>query len=576
MLKKFLALVLCICIPAAILPGESQAAWNTVTLKQVQELAFANNSAYQKLESELLLLKTKYSDAVKSIWLKQKDMMTFRWSPLLNFQFPEWPDQADAYDWQYKPIQIQADISALLHEMDDIRYESLEKSSLLYTELYLEQEQLAFLEEQIRELEESIGRNELLLPLGEAVQSETDAMYQSRDALQLKLKNLKSEIGQNQKELIQMTGLVLSGIEAEIPWNLENPFISANIGEDVLPKLTAHMLNNSQAYYEAKMDTKLGLKSLEINEKLLKKQYGKKMQSLQSFINQAKQGMELDGAAFQLAYERFLEAADKPWNGSIRILFIKIPKEWFKGSLDGVRYIQDDPYVLYTAALEYVNLVKAEEQMKRELTAQAEKSYRALVSAEGSYISLTEAVEKEGRLLEKETVKNKLGLLTQDELRGIKKSYEELQMNELEALAEYSKLLYSFDRLTCGGVTAYLAGESLDTEVGYGGNNDITNENGEAEVPEKPTYYIRSVIEDQMFVFGISVPEGFTPEITSFELWVNEVQIGGRIPAGQPLRHLTLSINGIDTARVKLYNGEELVTECEIETMVSSAPLQFE
>ena len=167
MLKKFLALVLCICIPTAILPGESQAAWNTVTLKQVQELAFANNSAYQKLESELLLLKTKYSDAVKSIWLKQKDMMTFRWSPLLNFQFPEWPDQADAYDWQYKPIQIQADISALLHEMDDIRYESLDKSSLLYTELYLEQEQLAFLEEQIRELEESIGRNELLLPLGD-------------------------------------------------------------------------------------------------------------------------------------------------------------------------------------------------------------------------------------------------------------------------------------------------------------------------------------------------------------------------------------------------------------------------
>ncbi|RAZ70779.1 hypothetical protein DK853_44010, partial [Klebsiella oxytoca] len=70
-----------------------------------------------------------------------------------------------------------------------------------------------------------------------------------------------------------------------------------------------------------------------------------------------------------------------------------------------------------------------------------------------------------------------------------------------------------------------------------------------------------------------SLPDGFTPEITDFELWVNGVQIGERTPAAESIRHLTLALDGIDTAFIRLYNSDELVSECEIETMVSTAPL---
>lgn len=267
------------------------------------------------------------------------------------------------------------------------------------------------------------------------------------------------------------------------------------------------------------------------------------------------------------AYGRFLETVDKPWSGSLKILFLRIPKEWFKGSLDGVRYIEDEPYALYTAALEYADLLKEEENVRSELAGQVAESFEAMISAGKAYRSLEESAEEEAGLLEKNQALNQLGKLTLEELKLEQESYDELQIQVMDALAEYSRLLYSFDRLTCGGFTRYLNGEDLDMTASSGGESYLERE------PQEASYYIRTIIEEQMFELGISLPDGFTPEITDFELWVNGVQIGERTPAAESIRHLTLALDGIDTAFIRLYNSDELVSECEIETMVSTAPL---
>lgn len=565
--RRIFCVSLCLGILFFQPPTVVSAAEITLTLEQARALALSGSSEYGKIKKKLNLQQVKYADAVKSIWMKQKDMMTFRWSPLLSFHFPEWPDLADSYDWQYKPVQIQSEITALMHELNDTKYEVVEDTSILFTDAYVIQEKLSFIEERLENLEETIKKTEWKLKLGEALPADLDTLNKSREKITGELSLLKHNADIAWDKLAKRTGLDAPAVNGLSGYHLENPLISAKADRNILSDLTDYTLKNDQAYYEAQLHSKLGKLSLELNERLMKKQYGRKMDEIQIFLNQAKQGQELNEDAFKTAYDRFLETVDKPWNGSLHILFLKIPKEWFKGSLDGVRYIEDEPYALYTAALEYTDLLTEEENIRGELTGQVTESFEAMASAGNAYRNLKKSADEEETLLEKNQLLNQIGRLTLEELRAEQESYEELQIQVMDALAEYSRFLYSFDRLTCGGFTRYLNGESLDVHAASGGESYLEEELQEA------SYYIRCIIEEQMFELGISIPEGFSPEITDFELWVNGVQIGERTPASEPIRHLTLALDGIDTALIRLYSNEELIRDCEIETMVSTAPL---
>ena len=71
-------------------------------------------------------------------------------------------------------------------------------------------------------------------------------------------------------------------------------------------------------------------------------------------------------------------------------------------------------------------------------------------------------------------------------------------------------------------------------------------------------------------------PEDFEPEITDYEIWYSGTQIGERTAVDQQLRHLALDYKGSYTLTVRLYNGDEYVTECEIDTTVMRDVLPIE
>lgn len=563
-----LSAIFCAISCAAAFPYESSqvmAAYEVpLSLKQAQTLALSNSKAYKKITTKINLQNVKYAEAIKSIALKQKNMKTFRWTPLLSFKFPEQPDLADSYEWQYKPIQIQYGLTSLYHELADLKYEITEKVSNLYVQAYISQEKISFARQKKSAMEETYKRNRILLKTGEASQADVDKMEQS-------LKKLDSDISLKQRELETAKSKMTEIIRLDVTYGyrFENPMLTVNIERSALSSLTDYTLENDHGYYEAKMNSRLGLISLELNEKLMNGHYGSKMNSIRPFVNQAKKGAEIDEDAFKAAYDNFLYTIEKPWNGSIRILFIKIPKEWFKGSLDGVRYIEDDPYVLYTNALEYTDLKNEEESVRSALVTNVTDSFEAIVTAQNAYSSLEKEMLRQEKAVEKALLSNQLGELTYEELRAEQDSYESLQTDTMDALASLSELLYSFDRLTCGGVSKYLSGELTKADASYGGSSFLTEESAEGAA-----YYIRSKVEDNLFLFGIIIPDDYSLNVTDFELWVNGTQIGERTAATSELKHLTLALEGIDKATVRLYDGDTFLAECEIDPMVSSGALE--
>jgi hypothetical protein len=527
----------------------------TLTVSQAVALGFSNSSSYRKTKSKIALQQVKYTQAVKSIQLKKKNMTTFRYSPLLSFKFPEKPLLSDEYEWTFKPIQIQSEIAKLNHELTDIKYSVKEEVSNQFVEVYTLQEKITFKTEEISELNKSLKTNQLRLYEGLAKQSDIDSIEKSIESAETALGNYERSFESAKEKLSDLINLdVMSG------YTFSNPYLDQTISRDNLDSIIEYTLDNSQSYYEAKLTTKLALTSINTNYNLMKNQYGSDMSIISSYINSVKKGEKINTDAFKAAYDSFLDKIDSYWNGKFKILFIKIPKEWFKSDTDGIRYVEDDPYILYTDSLEYMEALSDQESLKKEITSNVKSGFDNVIVLKNSYDSLQRQTDTLKAEVEKEKVQNKLGELSMEEYQETEKSYKEVQIEALEALALYTQTLNSFDRLTCGAVTNLLKGASISLNASSSGvSNSDDDESGQI------TYDFVSKVEDSIFELTINVPEGYSPEVTDFELWVDNVQVGEKTSADGSLRHLSLSTDGADKVIIRLYNGDSFVADCEID-----------
>lgn len=552
-------------LPAVLIPQRVMAADKILTLNQAQKLAIANSSAYKKVQNKIELQNIKYAAAVKSIQMKKKNMSTFRWTPLLNFKFPESPTLADEYEWQYKPEQITCVINELKHQLNDEKLASKEEISLLYVEAYISQVKIAFDQERLTEANETLERNQARLLTGEASQKDIDKINQKIETLTTEISQLMRTF---ESQKTKMTKLL--GIDVTTGYQFTDPYVEAEIPRSILTSLTDYTLENDQSYYEVKLETQLSLLGLNMTESLMRNQYGGKMNGINSFITQARNGESVDAAAFKSAYKQMLDAVDSPWNGRKRILFVRINKEWFKGAVDGSRYVEDDPYQLYTEALEYAEAVKDQADAENELTTNVKDTFETLVTAKNSYEAARKTSLSLEEDIEKSTELNKLGELSYEELADLQAEYEEQQIDTLDLLAEYTKELYAYDRLTCGGITNYLEGTELDLSAASGGNSYLAE-----EMKGEVYYYIDYKIEDHVFLFGISVPEDYSIDITHYELYINGTRIGEKTEVDQTIEHLALDLDSVESSQVYLYNEDELVSICDFDSTVNQDTLEI-
>ena len=563
-----LLLAVCMIIPAgwSMAPMNCKAAEaKTLTLTEAKKLAVANSDSYEKVESQLSVKQASLSQAYRSIREKQKNMSTFRWSPLLSFKFPTKPDLSEAYEFQFKPIQIQSEIDSLEHQLTDVVLEEYEKVSTLFVDAVVLEESIRFNESRLAVFEEQLVKDKAKLKLGEASQNDIDILNTNINSLQNKIAEDRRSYERIKKKLSDAIGMDVS-----TGYSFENPFVSAEISRTQLQDLIQYTLDHDQSYYDVCMSESTALISLRTNYNLMSGQYGNKMNYISGYVNQVYAGSKVNKKAFKSAYEVFLQKIDEPWQGKKKILFIRIPKEWFKGAISGIRYVEDEPYALYEAALEYEDARLERENAQKDLTDEVTDTFENYVSLRNAYLAAVEAVNKAEKSLTAAERLNKLGELTNEEFTAEKEDYEELQNEMFSALADYTKALYSFDRLTCGGVSILLADAGADLKAGGEGNSYV-----ETEYENGAYYYMESIIEQEQFRLNVYIPDDFNVEVTHFELWCDGKQIGERTEIDKSIRHLALTTESIDKAFIRFYNDTEFVDDCEIDPSQQSGELQI-
>lgn len=566
-LYRWFALALAVCLVSLSIPmPKTQAAQKNLSIKMAKSMGLTNSMTYQQLQNKLELTKIQYDQSIKAIKLKEKNQSTFRWSPLLNFQFPQKPNLSEAFEYSYKPLELQSKLDTLEHQISDTVYQVYYDISSLFTKIYVLQERINYNEKRLTEYNKTLDKNRTRLTLGMANESDITAMESKISAIESTLVSDKSNFEAQKKKLGN-----LIGIDVTAGYEFDNPFVDGEISRDILDDLINYTLEHDHTYYQAKTATSNALIALNTNYNLMKGQYGSDITMLDSYINQIKRGDKVDTAAFKLKYNEFLKKVDEPWAGSYRILFISFPKEWFKGSIDGVRYVEDEPYALYECALEYQDAVKEQESTKTEISNSVTDTFENYVSSRKAVESVEKQIQDKREELIKAKSLNMMGKMTYEEYDAAQSEFEELQLELIQTKADYSEILYGFDRLTCGKLSDILGISTNFTSTGGSGANSyaVANEG------EGVYYYIHQLVSDNVFDFGLTVTEDADVELTHFELWVNGIQIGARTALGDTIRHLTLNLKQTERVFVRIYNNNSFVDDCDIDPTIYSAKLNL-
>lgn len=539
---------------------------NTMTISLAKKLALSESNSYQLLLNKIETSKIQYTQAVKSLKLKEKNQTTFRWSPVLSFHFPEELNLSEAFEYKYKPLELQSKIEVLEHQRDDLVYEIQYKASSLFTKIYVLQEKIEYNEERLQVYQETLKKNQKRLQLGLANQNDIDTMQKKVNTIQKTMIADKTSFEANKKKMTEMIGE-----NVEVGYTFESPFVNGEITRDMLEQLIEHTLNYDHSYYQAKVTTENAMLALNTNYQLMKNQYGSKMDMLDSFIDQIKKGEKVKSASFKLRYDEFLKKIDEPWEGVKKIWFVKIPKEWFKGDIDGVRYVEEEPYVLYECALEYQDALLEQKNTEADIRATVTDMFENYISVKKSIETIEEQITEKKEELSKAKSFNLLGKMTYEEYAAIQQEYEELQLELLQGKADYSEILYGLDRLTCGKISSLLEMDDVDNEVTKsGGYSFVVEDEGDGVY-----YYIHQLASENVFDFGLSVSEDADVELTDFELWIDHMQIGIRTSLAQTIRHLSLDLQQTERVFVRIFNGNVFVDDCEIDPSVYSGKLDI-
>ncbi|WP_029322102.1 TolC family protein [Butyrivibrio sp. AE3004] len=534
-----------------------------LTLKACRNLAIQNSTDYESAEMAIESKKAAYESAVKAINLKKLSMAQFRWSPLLSFKFPTSPDFSEASEFTYKPISIQYEIQIAEHKLQDKTYEIAEKVNNLFVEIVVLQESLAFNERRLEVLKTGLARNEKKLLIGQANKSDVEKLQKKVETVTGKIAADKRNYEANLKKLSNMLGL-----DVTTGYSFEKPFVEATLERSKLDALIEYTEDRDETYYEACIAEATARAELMINKGLMANKYGGDYNLIAGYVNAAINGDKINKKTFMASYKSFIKKIDSYWEGSKRIIFFKIPRLWFKGDMDGSRYIDDDPYVLYQNTLDYATALNEKKAAKEELDQSVIDTFNNYVSVKNSYKQYLKDVDNAEKNLKKDEIKNRMGELTFDEYDSEMESYEELQNSMFDAMKLYTTTLYSFDRLTCGGISGLLSGTDADLKTAVVGESYV-----EKNELQGAYYTLRSIIQKQEFELSLMIPEDFDIDITDYELWVDNILIGERTPKDKKLRHLTLTVDNVSQAKIRLYNGDTFVDDCIIDPSTESGPL---
>ena len=97
------------------LAGAADGRTKKLRLSAAKTLAIATNDKIEAYDMQIDAKTAKMQSSVRSLRERQRTMGTVRWSPIFNIKFPEKPKEVEAFEFEFKPTQLQNEITLIKH-----------------------------------------------------------------------------------------------------------------------------------------------------------------------------------------------------------------------------------------------------------------------------------------------------------------------------------------------------------------------------------------------------------------------------------------------------------------------------
>jgi hypothetical protein len=518
-----------------------------------------------------------YESKAKAAAVKIEYVKHFHWKFLLSFDFPRDLTFEEIRQTSYEPAAALQEVRQVKEDMKALKMDLNKTVTDLYIEIYKARQSNEMNEERLLLANDKVAKISAMVATGEKNEEDLKEAQQAVKDIESSIVTTTSNHDSNAKKLGKIIGLLdeygnlsdptLAGYSLDVPYSTE---VISRIDRKDLAWLQRYTLDHDETIYEARgakslayIDVTTTYKAINSNMK------AGDMQLIKPFYDAVIAGKTINKRDLKNANKKFLKAVDRYWDGYYKIgfwpLLFKFDKEWFKGKADGTWYMMDSPDALFETILEYATTTTELKNAESDKETEVEDAFNTFIGLRNSLLIIQEQKSEQSEKFKESKIEYRIGELGVEEYNAILKSYEDLQIQELDALTNFSENVNSLNRTTCGALDKLLSGEDFENE--FGTQLVVAN-----DIPGA-SYYIVPEYEDLVFDLGVTAPEDFKYNITHFELWCDNIMIGSRTEVGNTIRHLMEATADVEKVVIRLYDEQNFLADCEINPGVLQGPL---
>ncbi len=552
---KLLALALCAAIISLSISGEAFAApaEKTLSLEQAVALTLKNSDKLQNVTVSKVKKQIQLKQANAAVADTRRRESTVRFSLLFNIKFPEKHAMPKEIELLTKIPDIQSEIKLLNMEYNDaVLAETADCEQQYYTTVFKAYD-TEFCENMLKQAREGFDRIKLSYARGEAKKSDVEYMQKQVSDAEAALKKAKTSYESAKKKL---SGIIGTDVTKGYAFRCELPSVDLKASD--LEKIQRYAEKNDYTYQKALEQKNAADSRTQTVKSVYSGRYGGDASSVMSYINSCRaRGEKIDYEVFIQKYNQFLTKIEEPWAGSyvINLLFFKIyiPKEWFKGTYSGERYLEDERYALFVSLTE---LDEAEQQRKsalNELMTALSDGFDALLESKAAYDSAGSFLAKMQQDYADALRDNMAGLAEYTELYDKKIALMEQQKSIYEMRTDLAKSISSYNRQSAN----YLADKVLKT-----GNPALISyedgiSSGEMTDGSVPSWYVNILGASYKCEFGVKIPDSY--DVTHYELYSDSgVKIGEKTEIGKTTTKISTVYADTSLLTLKFYNEDTL------------------
>ncbi len=560
--SRFAGVFLSAAVLSSVFSGTTVfAAEKTLTLSQAVSLTLKNSNAIQKVVLSKVKKEIELKQAYAAVADTRKNESTVRFSLLFNIKFPEKHGMPKEIELLTKIPDIQSEIKVLNAEKQNAILSETAKCEQQFYTVVFDSWNIEYCKNLQNEVKTAQSKILTEFYKGNALKSDVEYMAkQVSDADSAYTDALSAY----EKDKEKLSAIIGADVSHGYDFKCSLPEVDLHRSE--LDKIKDYTLKYDYTYYKASENKNAADSRTETVKSVYSGRYGSDAANVMSYINSCKsRGEKIDYEVFINKYNSFLSAIERPWNGSyvINLIFFKIyiPKEWFKGTYSGARYLEDERYSLFVSLAELDEAEQDRVSAYDELINAVTDGYYALNESKDAYNSAKSYLAAAEKSYSDALKDNLAGLVSFTDLYDKKVALLQQQKSIYEMRTDYAKSISAYNLTTAG----YISDRVLN-----GGESGIKNYEdgisaGEQTDDDTPSWYVNVGGASYKVTFGVKIPESY--DVTNFEIFTSDGTLIGGAETDKTLNNISTVYTDTSLLTLKLYKDGKLKYTAEFDGM---------